>query len=263
MIDEETVLKIAQELIKAEDEGNPVDPISERFDLTIEDAYKIQLKVIELKKKRGEKVIGKKIGLTSKRMQEALGVYQPDYGHITDRMIIEEDFPIRLSELIQPKIEVEITFVLKEDLEGPGVTTADVLSATKGVIPSFEVIDSRIKNWKIKIQDTIADNASIGRVILGSTLKDILGLDLRTVGVVVKKNGEIIQTAAGAAVLGSPVNSVAWLANKLSEYGVSLKAGEIILSGSLIAAIDIKKGDVVQAEFGNGLNTVTAYVRGG
>jgi len=261
MIDEATILKIARELIKAEDERSPIDPISERFDLTIEDAYKIQLKVIELKKQRGEKVIGKKIGLTSKRMQEVLGVYQPDYGHITDRMIIEEDFPIRLSELIQPKIEVEIAFMLKEDLEGPGVTAADALSATKGVIPAFEVIDSRIKNWKIKIQDTIADNASIGRVILGSPLKDILGLDLRTVGVVVRKNGEIVQTAAGAAVLGNPANSVAWLANKLSEYGVSLKAGEIILSGSLIAAIDIKEGDTIQAEFGDGLGTVTAYVR--
>lgn len=261
MIEEATILKIAQELMKAENERTPIDPISERFDLTIEDAYRVQLKVIELKKQRGEKVIGKKIGLTSKRMQELLGVYQPDYGHITDRMIIEEDFPIKLSELIQPKIEVEIAFILKEDLEGPGVTAADVLSATKGVMPAFEVIDSRIKNWKIKIQDTIADNASIGRVILGNPLKDVLGLDLRTVGVVVRKNGEIVQTAAGAAVLGNPVNSVAWLANKLSEYGVSLKAGEIILSGSLVAAMDIKEGDVIQAEFGDGLGTVTAYVK--
>ncbi|NJE13156.1 2-keto-4-pentenoate hydratase [Thermococcus sp. LS2] len=260
MLDEKDILKIAQELIKAEDKRSPIEPISERYDLTIEDAYKIQLKVIEMKKQRGERIIGKKIGLTSKRMQEALGVYQPDYGHITDRMIIEEGFPIRLSELIQPKIEVEIAFILKKDLEGPGITVADVLSATKGVIPAFEIIDSRIKNWKIKIQDTIADNASIGRVILGSPMKDVFGLDLRTVGVVVRKNGEIVQTAAGAAVLGNPANAVAWLANKLSEYGIALKKGELILSGSLVAAINIKEGDVIQAEFGDGLGSVTAYV---
>lgn len=263
MIDEETILEIAQELIKAEDERSPIDPISERFDLTTEEAYKIQLKKIELKKQRGERVIGKKIGLTSKRMQKALGVRQPDYGHITDRMIIGENSPIRLSELIQPKIEAELAFILKKEPKGPAITVADVLSATEGVIPTFEVIDSRIKNWKIKIQDTIADNASIGRVILGGPLKDARGLDLRTVGVIVRKNGEIIQTATGASVLGNPVNSVAWLANKLSEYGISLKAGEIILAGSLISSIDIKEGDIIQAEFGDGLGTITAHVLGG
>jgi len=129
-----------------------------------------------------------------------------------------------------------------------------------GFLPAFEVIDSRIKGWKIKIQDTIADNASIGRVILGSPLSNLYGIDLRSVGVVVRKNGEVVETAAGAAVLGNPLESVAWLANKLSEHGVNPSAGEIVLSGSLIAPIEIKLGDVIQAEFGCGLGTVITHV---
>jgi len=261
MIDKGEIAKFARELVVAEDERKPIDPITERAELSIEDAYKIQLEVVEMKKRRGEKVIGKKIGLTSKRMQQALGVYQPDYGHIIDKLIIGEGCPILLSELIQPKIEVEIVFILKEDLTGPGVTAAKVLACTMGLLPAFEVIDSRIKDWKIKIQDTIADNASIGRVILGSPLSNVYGIDLRSVGVVVRKNGEVIDTAAGAAVLGNPVESVAWLANKLSEHGVRLNAGEIVLSGSLIAATDIREGDVIQAAFGCGLGSVTTCVR--
>lgn len=261
MINKNKIVEFAQELVVAEDERKPIAPITERAELSIEDAYKIQLEIIETKKRRGEKVIGKKIGLTSKRMQQALGIYQPDYGHIIDKLIIGEGYPILLSGLIQPKIEVEIAFVLKEDITGPGVTVAQVLRCTTGFLPAFEVIDSRIKDWKIKIQDTVADNASIGRVILGSPLSNVYGADLRSVGVVVRKNGEVIDTAAGAAVLGNPVESVAWLANKLFEHGVHLNAGEIVLSGSLIAAIEIKEGDVIQAEFGCGLGTITTYVR--
>jgi len=260
MIDEEKIVEFAQELVAAEDERKPIDPITERAELSIEDAYKIQLEIIKMKTGRGEKVVGKKIGLTSKRMQQAIGVYQPDFGHITDKMIIAEGYPIPLSELIQPKIEVEIAFILKDDLIGPGVTAAEVLRCTMGFLPAFEVIDSRIKGWKIKIQDTIADNASIGRVILGSPLSNLYGIDLRSVGVVVRKNGEVIETAAGAAVLGNPLESVAWLANKLSEHGVNPSAGEIVLSGSLIAPIEIKLGDVIQAEFGCGLGTVITHV---
>ena len=260
MIDEGKIVEFARELVVAEDERKPIEPITERAELSIEDAYKIQLEIIEMKKRRGEKVIGKKIGLTSKKMQQTIGVYQPDYGHIMDKLIIGEGSPISLSELIQPKIEVEIAFILNEELTGPGATAAGVLRCTTGLLPAFEVIDSRIKDWKIKLQDTIADNASIGRVILGSPLSNVYGIDLRSVGVVVRKNGEVIETAAGAAVLGNPAESVAWLANKLSEYDVCLKRGEIIISGSLIAAIEIKERDVIQAEFGCGLGTITTYV---
>jgi len=175
-------------------------------------------------------------------------------------MIIGKDYPISLSELIQPKIEVEIAYILKDDLTGPGATVAEVFRCTTGFLPAFEVIDSRIKGWKIKIQDIIADNGSIGRVILGSPLSNLYRIDLRSVGVVVRKNGKVIETAAGAAVLGNPVESVVWLANKLSERGMHPNAGEIVLSGSLIAPIEIKVGDVIQAEFGCGLGAAITYV---
>jgi 2-keto-4-pentenoate hydratase len=261
MIDEEKIVEFAQELVAAEDERKPIDPITERAELSIEDAYKIQLEIIKMKTGRGEKVIGKKIGLTSKRIQQAFGVHQPDYGHILDKLIAREGLPIAISEFIQPRIEAEIAFVLANRLIGPGVTAAEVLRCTSGVLPVFEIIDSRIKDWKIKIQDTIADNASIGRVILGSPLSNIYGTDLRSLGVVVRKNGEVIETAAGAVVLGNPIDSVAWLANKLSEHGVHLNAGEIVLSGSLIAPIEIGDRDVIQAEYGGAFGSITTYVR--
>jgi 2-oxopent-4-enoate hydratase len=261
MVSEGEITQFAKELVAAEDERKPIDAITDRVELSITDAYQIQLAIIKAKTDRKEKVVGKKIGLTSRRMQQAFGIDQPDYGHIMDRLILGEGLPILLSGLIQPKIEVEIAFILKEDLIGPGVTAAEVLRCTLGVLPCFEVIDSRIKDWKIKIQDTIADNASIGRVILGSPLSSVSGIDLRSVGVVIRKNGEVAETAAGAAVMGNPVDAVAWLANKLSEHGVQLKAGEIIISGSLIAPIEIADRDVIQAEFSGNFGSVTAYVK--
>jgi len=248
---EESLIKsLALELLRAEDEAKPVEPISERYpEISVEDAYRIQLEIVRRKIERGEKVVGKKIGLTSRAMMEMLGVDQPDYGHITDRMVVLENDSIDTSKLIAPKVEAEIAFLLKEDLEGPGVTPARVIQATEGVFPALEIIDSRIKDWRIKIFDTVADNAGIARLVLGSKMTRIENIDLRLIGLVMRKNGEIVATAAGAAVLGNPVDSVAWLANKLSEFGVSLKRGEIILSGSLIRAFDVKPGDSVIAEF--------------
>jgi len=261
MLSEERILTFAEELVRAEKDRIPVDPITGRTELSIEDAYQIQLKIIEMKKRDGQHDVGKKIGLTSKRMQKAFGVNQPDYGHIMDRMLVDEGSPINMDELIQPKIEAEIGFVLATDIGGPGVTATDVLRCSAGVVPTFEIIDSRIKDWNIKIQDSIADNASIGRVVVGARMSDVWNLDLRTVGLVVRKNGEIVETAAGAEVLGNPAQSVAWLINKLSEYGVSLRAGELIISGSLISPIEVKQGDVIEAEFGEGIGEVVAYFR--
>lgn len=261
MITDEEIRDFANELVVAEENVQPIEPLTERAELSIEDAYRIQLEVMRIKEEMGQKMVGKKIGLTSKRMQKAFGVTQPDYGHITDRMMVDEGSPILLSELIQPKIEVEIGFVLYEGLVGPGVTSLDVLRCTAGVLPTFEVIDSRIKDWKISIADSIADNASIGRVVAGGILTNVSLLDLRTVGVVVRKNGEIFETAAGAEVLGNPAQSVAWLVNKLSEYGIALNAGELIISGSVISPIEVREGDVIQAEFGSGMGSVVTYFR--
>lgn len=261
MLKENLIEKYSQELLNAEDNQTPIDPLTEREDLGIKDAYSIQHVVRKMKKERGEVVVGKKIGLTNDRIQDAFDIDRPDFGQIMDALIIEEGEPIRLSELIQPKIEVELGFVLDEDLKGPGVTTPEVIRATKGVIPTFEVIDSRVEDWNIEIEDTIADNASCGRVIPGSTMTGIEGLNLSTIGVVLRKNGEVIETAAGASVLGNPAKSVAWLANKLAEFDEELNEGELILSGSMISPIEIGEGDVIQAEFGSYIGSLTAFIR--
>jgi 2-oxopent-4-enoate/cis-2-oxohex-4-enoate hydratase len=179
-----------------------------------------------------------------------LGVYQPDFGYMLDGMIVSDGGSIAMSSLIQPKAEGEIAFVLKKDLMGPGVTNADVLAATDFVMPCFEIVDSRIRDWKIKIQDTVADNASCGMFVLGSTAMDPRKVDLMTCGMVLEKNGEIIATGAGAAALGSPVNAVAWLANTLGRLGIGLKAGEVILSGALAAMFPAKAGDHFRVTIG-------------
>jgi 2-keto-4-pentenoate hydratase len=205
---------------------------------------------MEMKKAAGQIVVGKKIGLTSLAMQAMLGVKEPDYGHILNGMVVMEAQKVLAAELVAPRIEGELAFVLKEDLKGPGVTLTEVLRCSEGVIPSLEIIDSRIADWKIKLPDTVADNASSARVVLGGTITPPHSLDLRTVGMVLEKNGEIAATAAGAAVLGHPAQAVAWLANKLAAYGIILRKGEVILSGSLTAAIPVAAGDFIRADFG-------------
>ncbi|NLW05374.1 MAG: 2-oxopent-4-enoate hydratase, partial [Pseudomonadaceae bacterium] len=225
---------------------------TERFSgITIEDAYNISMRMLERRLAAGEHIIGKKIGVTSKAVQTMLGVGQPDFGYLTNKMAFSqgEEMPIS-SQLMQPKAEGEIAFILKKDLMGPGVTNADVLAATDFVMPCFEVVDSRIESWEIKIQDTVADNASCGLFILGNNAVDPRKVDLATCGMVVEKNGSIISTGAGAAALGSPVNCVAWLANTLGHFGIPLKAGEVILSGSLVPLVPVKAGDFMSLNIG-------------
>lgn len=242
----ETALK----LIEAEVNRKPIDPLTLTYSgITVKDAYQIQLEGIKIKLSHGRRVVGKKIGLTSKAMQDLLGVKEPDYGHLLDDMLIRQGEPCKREELIQPKVEGEIAFVLKDKLKGPGVTVTDVLKATEFVIPAIEIVDSRIRDWKIKLEDTIADNASSARFVLGSKVVPVKNLDLRLIGMVFEKNGKIVGTGAGAAVWGHPASAIAWLANKLAEYDIALEAGEIILSGALTAALDANKGDVFTASF--------------
>jgi 2-oxopent-4-enoate hydratase len=250
-ISESKIDEIVSLLLEAEEKKMPIDPITKKNpNIDINDAYRIQLKLIDERKKRGEIIVGKKVGLTSKAMQELAGINEPDYGFLTDRMVVYEDFPISLSGLIQPRVEAEIAFVLKKDLKGPGVIVSDVLHATDYIMPSLEIIDSRQKrDIGRRIEDSISDNAGTGRVIFGGRKSPIDNLDLRYMGLVFEKNGMVISTAAGAAVLGNPVQAVAWLANKLSLFGVTLYTGETILSGSLIAAVDISPGDSFLATF--------------
>lgn len=182
-------------------------------------------------------------------MQKMLGISEPDYGVLLDTMMADQDVPIRLDRLMQPKIEAEVAFILREELKGPGVTMSRVLQAAEGVMPAFEIVDSRIANWKIKLPDTVADNASSAMLVLGSFMTPLPGLDLRTIGMVFERNGQVLNTGAGAEVLGHPAAAVAWLANKLAEYGQSLCPGDIILSGALTAASVIAAGDVFNASF--------------
>jgi 2-oxopent-4-enoate/cis-2-oxohex-4-enoate hydratase len=229
-----------------------VAPLTEREpSITIEDGYHISRRILARRLADGEKVIGKKIGVTSKAVQRMLDVHQPDFGWLTDRMRYPDggDMPIGAL-MIQPRAEGEIAFLLKRDLVGPGVTVADVLAATECVMPCFEIVDSRIRDWRIRIQDTVADNASSGLFVIGKDRVDPRHVDLVTCGMVVEKNGEIISTGAGAAALGSPAICVAWLANTLGGFGIPLSAGEVILSGSLVPLEPVKPGDRMSLKIG-------------
>lgn len=241
---------IAEKLLTAERQCIPIDPLTNVYPtMTVEDAYRIQLAIVEKKKTDKNKIIGKKIGLTSRAMQRLLNVNEPDYGHLLSNMLLLEGEPCVRKKLIWPRVEGELAFVLKERLQGPGITPSDVLRATEGIMPAFEIVDSRIRDWKIKLPDTVADNGSSAFLVLGSRMMPAKDLDLRLIGMVLEKNGEVVSTGAGAAVWGNPAAAVAWLANKLSDFGIALEAGEIILSGALTAAEDANEGDVFSVSF--------------
>jgi 2-oxopent-4-enoate/cis-2-oxohex-4-enoate hydratase len=250
-MDKTTVQLYGDELYQALLSREAVEPLTDREpEITIADAYQIQLRMIQRRVDAGETVVGKKIGVTSRVVMQMLKVDQPDFGQMTSGMVFSEGEAIRADSMIAPKAEAEVAFVLKSDLVGPGVTAADVLRATDFVVPCFEIVDSRIKDWKIKIQDTVADNASCGVLTLGGARKSPRQLDLALAGMVLEKNGEIVSTSAGAAVQGSPVNAVAWLANTLGRLGIALKAGEVILSGSQSPLVPVRAGDSLYCSVG-------------
>ncbi|WP_027848769.1 2-oxopent-4-enoate hydratase [Marinospirillum minutulum] len=258
----ELIQSCGDELYQAMVNRQAIRPLTERFpNISVEDAYQISLRMLELRLAAGESIIGKKIGVTSKAVQDMLNVHQPDFGYLTDKMAFSQGEEMPISQLLmQPRAEGEIAFILKKDLMGPGVTNADVLAATDCVMPCFEVVDSRIENWEIKIQDTVADNASCGLFILGDQAISPTKVDLATCGMVVEKNGSVISTGAGAAALGSPVNCVAWLANTLGHFGIPLKAGEVILSGSLVPLVPVKAGDHMSLSIGGIGNASVRFV---
>ena len=231
-------------------EQRTVAPLRERYpELNIDDAYAISLEFLRLREAEGEKVVGKKIGVTSKAVQDMLGVHQPDFGFLTNWMTVADSAEVKIAgNLIQPRAEAEIGFILKERLMGPGVTPEQVLAATECVVPCFEIVDSRIDQWNIRIVDTVADNASCGVYVLGDARVDPRGLDLAALEVRVTKNGQPLSRGFGSAVQGSPLVAVAWLANTLGERGVALEAGEVILSGSLVPLEPARPGDVFALE---------------
>jgi 2-oxopent-4-enoate hydratase len=250
MFNDNLIQEISKNLLQAEDTGIPIEKLSEEYkDISIFDSYRIQEEVVKLKTNRGEKIIGKKIGLTSKGIQSQFGVYEPDYGILTDKGLLKNNQELDISKLNQPKIEAEIVFILKEDLLGPVVTPWNVISATEGIMPALEVVDTRFNDWKIKIFDTVADSASYARIVVGDKMTKIDDIDLSLLGMASYKNGKLVFTAASAEVMGNPINSVVWLANKMIELGQPLKKGEVILSGSLTPLMGISSGDYIQVKF--------------
>lgn len=250
-MDQQQIKQLGDELYEALIAGKTVSPLTSRgFEISIEDAYHIQQRMLARRIEKGEKVVGKKIGVTSKAVMNMLGVGQPDFGYLLDGMVYNEGESIPMDSLIQPKAEGEIAFLMNKDLMGPGLTAADILAATEGVMACFEIVDSRIQDWKIKIQDTVADNASCGVFVLGDKLVDPKKVDLALCGMVLEKNGEIVVTGAGAATMASPVNAMVWLANTLGRLGIGLNAGDIVLSGALGAMVPVKAGDSLRCTIG-------------
>ncbi len=246
------------ELFAALRNRQAIAPLVARDDsLTIDDAYAISLSFLAHRIDEGEKVVGKKIGVTSKAVQDMLGVRQPDFGFLTDWMQVDGDIDFDGKKLIAPRAEAEIAFLLKDSLNGPDISAADVIAATQAIAPCFEIVDSRIKDWQIGIVDTVADNASCGVFVIGDARANPLDFDLPNLKVTVTKNGAPLSEGLGSAVQGNPAQAVAWLANTLGAYGVTLDAGDVILSGSVVPLEPAVKGDVFEMEL-HGVGGCTA-----
>jgi 2-keto-4-pentenoate hydratase len=238
---------LAADLAEAERSRVPIAPLTTANpDIDVVDAYEIQLINIRQRVAEGATVIGHKVGLSSKAMQEMMGVDEPDYGHLLDEMAVFEDRPVPAGRYLYPRVEVEVGFVCTED---------DVLAATAAFAPAIELIDTRISDWKIKLCDTIADNASSAGWVLGEARVSPKDIDIKSIDAVLTRNGEVVAKGRSDAVLGNPVTAVAWLARKVDSFGVRLKAGDIVLPGSCTKAFDANPGDDFVAEF-DGLGSV-------
>lgn len=255
-----TVNGIAECLRSAHRDATPIAPFGAAFD--IDGAYAIQRALVAGWLGDGRVPIGRKIGLTSAAMQHQLGVDQPDFGVLFADMVVDSGAPLALDELIAPKIEPEIGLILDHDLEGPHTTAADVHRAVGGAVAALEIIDSRVADWRIGIADTIADNASSAGVVLASEVIPARDLDLARIGCTVSVNGLLVATGAGAAVMGHPFEAVAWLARTLAPHGEGLRAGDLILPGSMTPALPLDAGSTVRASM-SGLGTVSIRTAGG
>ncbi|MFB7532650.1 2-keto-4-pentenoate hydratase [Streptomyces sp. NPDC056178] len=247
----------AEVLWAAQRERTPVEPLTTTcpgIDAT--DAYEIQLINIRRQLADDRAVRGHKVGLSSKVMQQMMGVDEPDYGHLLSDMVLPEETPVAADRYCHPRIEVEIGYVLGRNLPGEGCTTADVLAATEYIVPAIELIDSRIRDWRIRLADTIADNASSAGVILGKARVRPQDLDPADIAAVLYRGGAEIARGNTSAVLGDPTEAVAWLARKVASYGVRLEAGHVVLPGSCTRAVDVRAGDEFRAEF-EGLGSVS------
>jgi 2-oxopent-4-enoate hydratase len=248
------IKSLAKNLQKAQRDRIPCPPLTDAVPkLNVADAYRIQKRVIEKRLQKGldgrpARVLGHKIGITSQAIMDWLKVTEPDFGFLLDDMEVPDGGLAPMSKLLQPRAEGEIAFVLKADLPGPRVTARDVIAATDYLLPSIEIIDSRIAEWKITYPDTIADNASSGLFVLGNGPVPLGDLDLAMAGMVLRKNGQVVSTGVGRACLEHPVLAVVWLANKLLELGMMLKKGQVVLSGALGPVTEVAPGDRLEVD---------------
>ena len=242
--------ELAADLAQAERSREPIAPLTSGHpDIDVVDAYEIQLINIRQRVAEGARVVGHKVGLSSKAMQQMMGVDEPDYGHLLDEMQVFEDTPVKAATYLYPRVEVEVGFILAADLPGARCTEDDVLAATEALVPSIELIDTRITDWKIALCDTIADNASSAGFVLGSARVSPSDVDVKAIDATLTRNGEVVAEGRSDAVLGNPVTAVAWLARKVENFGVRLKKGDIVLPGSCTRAIDVHAGDKFVADF--------------
>jgi 2-keto-4-pentenoate hydratase len=240
----------AEVLYKAARTRTTIPPLTDTHpDMTAADAYAVQSALCDLLLADGDRIVGYKLGLTSAPMQQMFGVNEPDYAPVLASGVVDDGAAVEVSRFIQPKAEAEIALLLDRPLTGPGVTTLEAARAIAGATAAIEIVDSRIEDWKIKLPDTIADMASSGAVVLSSQLVPLEEIDVRLVGMVMTRNGQLAGTGAGAAALGNPIQAVAWLANTLAPYGVTLEAGRFVMTGALHAAFPARAGDVIRAEF--------------
>jgi 2-keto-4-pentenoate hydratase len=256
MMNEAERQQAVERLLQAEKDRKQATLLSDSFPhIQLEDSYAISSAVAARKIQDGAKLIGHKVGLTSKAMQASSKIDEPDYGHLLAEMEVFEDVPVPAGRYLYPRVEVEVGFILADDLPGAGCTEDDVLAATAAFVPSIELIDTRIKDWKIGLCDTIADNASSAGFILGPQRVSPKDVDIKGIDAILTRNGEVVAEGRSDAVLGNPVTAVAWLARKVDGFGVRLKAGDIVLPGSCTRAIDVRPGDAFVADFA-GLGSV-------
>ena len=257
MLTPDQISTLADELIEAHDSRTTVPLLTKRgLDMTVEDSYAIQSAWAQRRVEAGHRIVGHKIGLTSKVMQVATGITEPDYGVIFDDMVHDSGARVEFDSFSNVRVEVELAFVLAKPLTGPGCTIFDVLDATSYVVPALEILNSHIEMEGRTIVDTISDNAALGAMVVGGTPVKPTDLDLRWISAVLYRNQTIEESGVAAAVLGHPALGVAWLANKLAQHGTTLQAGEIVLAGSFTRPLWIERGDTIHAEYGN-LGAVT------
>ncbi|MEZ0355371.1 2-keto-4-pentenoate hydratase [Mycobacterium sp. SA01] len=244
-------------LAVAAEQARPTDQLTGRYPgMDVGDAYAIQKVNLARHLRAGSYVVGHKIGLTSEPMQTLLGVDEPDFGYILDDMVLANDSTAQCARFCAPRVEPEVAFLLRAPLRGPNVTVRDVRAATSAVAVALEIVDSRIRDWKLTLRDTVADNASSGAVVVGEWVPYSEHLDLAASRASLRLNGHEVDTGLGSAVLGDPAAAVAWLANSLSEFGTELAAGQFVMSGSFTAAAFVSSGDIASASI-TGLGAVS------